>query len=118
MEIASLDAETVAAVIAAAHAEGLAAVVHVSTLERALEAMAFGADGLVHVWRDEVVSEVDARRFAEADIFVVPRFRSSYPPPTPSWRNWCRRQTKRCSHRFSSRHSPIASRAASRRAEK
>ena len=24
--------------------------VHVSTLERALEAMAFGADGLVHVW--------------------------------------------------------------------
>ena len=72
MEIASLDGETVAAVIAAAHAEGLAAVVHVSTLETALEAMAFGADGLVHVWRDEVVSEEDARRFAEADIFVVP----------------------------------------------
>ncbi|MDE0475792.1 MAG: CIA30 family protein [Gammaproteobacteria bacterium] len=72
MEIASLEGETVAAVIAAAHAEGLAAVVHVSTLETALEAMAFGADGLVHVWRDEVVSEEDARRFAEADIFVVP----------------------------------------------
>ncbi|MDE0257514.1 MAG: CIA30 family protein [Gammaproteobacteria bacterium] len=72
MEIPSLDGETVAAVIAAAHAEGLAAVVHVSTLETALEAMAFGADGLVHVWRDEVVSEADARRFAEADIFVVP----------------------------------------------
>ena len=72
METASLDGETVAAVIEAAHAEGLAAVVHVSTLETALEAMAFGADGLVHVWRDEVVSEADARRFAEADIFVVP----------------------------------------------
>ena len=72
MEIPSLDGETVAAVIEAAHAEGLAAVVHVSTLETALEAMAFGADGLVHVWRDEVVSEADARRFAEADIFVVP----------------------------------------------
>lgn len=72
MDIPSLDGETVAAVIAAAHAEGLAAVVHVSTLETALEAMAFGADGLVHVWRDEVVSEADARRFAEADIFVVP----------------------------------------------
>ena len=72
MEIPSLDRETVTAVIAAAHAEGLAAVVHVSTLETALEAMAFGADGLVHVWRDEVVSEEDARRFAEADIFVVP----------------------------------------------
>ena len=72
MEIASLDGETVGVVIEAAHAEGLAAVVHVSTLETALEAMAFGADGLVHVWRDEVVSEADARRFAEADIFVVP----------------------------------------------
>ena len=72
MEIASLDGETVGAVIEAAHAEGLAAVVHVSTLETALEAMAFGADGLVHVWRDEVVSEADARRFAEADVFVVP----------------------------------------------
>ncbi|MXX70400.1 MAG: amidohydrolase family protein [Gemmatimonadetes bacterium] len=72
MEIPSLDGETVAAVIAAAHAEGLAAVVHVSTLETALEAMAFGADGLVHVWRDEVVSEADARRFREAGIFVVP----------------------------------------------
>ncbi len=72
MEIPSLDGETVAAVIAAAHAEGLAAVVHVSTLETALQATAFGADGLVHVWHDEVVSAEDARRFAEAGIFVVP----------------------------------------------
>ena len=46
--------------------------VHVSTLERALEAMGAGADGLMHVWHDEVISEADARRFAEADIFVVP----------------------------------------------
>ena len=72
MEIPSLDGETVAAVIAAAHAEGLAAVVHVSTLETALQATAFGADGLVHVWHDEVVSAEDARRLAEAGIFVVP----------------------------------------------
>ena len=72
MEIPSLDGATVAAVIAAAHAEGLAAVVHVSTLETALQAMAFGADGLVHVWHDEVVSEENARHFAAADIFVVP----------------------------------------------
>ncbi len=72
MEIPSLDGETVAAVIAAAHAEGLTAVVHVSTLETALQATAFGADGLVHVWHDEVVSAEDARRFAEAGIFVVP----------------------------------------------
>ena len=71
-EIPSLNRETVAALVAAAHAEGLAAVVHVSILDRALEAVSFGADGLVHVWHDEVISEADARRFAEADIFVVP----------------------------------------------
>ena len=46
--------------------------VHLSTLETALEAVAFGADGLVHAWRDEVVSEEGAQRFAAADIFVVP----------------------------------------------
>ena len=80
MEIPSLDGETVAALISAAHAEGLAAVVHVSTLERAFEALAFGADGLVHVWRDEVVSETDARRFAAADIFVVPMLSVMLPP--------------------------------------
>ena len=51
-EIPSLDRETVAALVTVAHAEGLAAV--------------------VHVWHDEVISEADARRFAEADIFVVP----------------------------------------------
>ena len=71
-EISSLDGETVAALVAAAHVEELAAVVHVSTLERALDAMAAGADGLVHVWHDEVISEADARRFAEADVFVLP----------------------------------------------
>ena len=27
---------------------------------------------MVHVWHDEVISEADARRFVEADIFVVP----------------------------------------------
>ena len=70
--IPALSGETVAALVVAAHAEGLAAVVHVSTLERALEAVTLGADGLVHVWHDEVVTEADARRFADADVFVVP----------------------------------------------
>ena len=52
MEIPSLAGDSVTAVIAAAHAEGLVAVVQVSTLETALEAMAFGADGMVHVRPD------------------------------------------------------------------
>lgn len=71
-EMPSLDGETIGALIAAAHAEGLLAVVHVSRIERALEAVSQGADGLVHVWIDEVIAEEDARRVAEAGAFVVP----------------------------------------------
>ncbi len=71
-EIPSLGRETIGALIAAAHAEGLRAVVHVSALEPALDAVSLGADGLVHVWIDAVISEEDARRLAEAGVFVVP----------------------------------------------
>ncbi|MYC87845.1 MAG: amidohydrolase family protein, partial [Gemmatimonadales bacterium] len=56
----------------AAHAEGLLAVVHVSDLEAALEAVSLGADGLVHTWFDAAISEDGARSFAEAGVFVVP----------------------------------------------
>lgn len=71
-EMPTLDGETIGALIAAAHAEGLLAVVHVSGIEPALEAVSQGADGLVHVWIDEVIAEEDARRVAEAGVFVVP----------------------------------------------
>ena len=71
-DIPSLDGETIRALIAAAHAERLLAVVHVSTLAHALEAVDLGADGLVHVWGDAVVDEVQAARIAEAGAFVVP----------------------------------------------
>ena len=72
MDMATLDRETVGALIAAAHAEGLRAVVHVSALEHALEAVSLGADGLVHVWRDALIDEAQAARFADAGVFVVP----------------------------------------------
>lgn len=72
MQMPALDRETIGALIAAAHAEGLLAVVHVTGIERALDAVALGADGLVHVWIDAVISEEDARRLAEAGVFVVP----------------------------------------------
>ncbi|WP_420449929.1 CIA30 family protein [Candidatus Palauibacter sp.] len=72
IQMPALDRETIGALIAAAHAEGLLAVVHVTGIERALDAVALGADGLVHVWIDAVISEEDARRFAEAGVFVVP----------------------------------------------
>ena len=72
MDIATLDRDTVGALIAATHAEGLLAVVHVSALEHALEAVSLGADGLVHVWRDVLIDEGQAARLAEAGVFVVP----------------------------------------------
>ena len=71
-EIPTLDRETIAALIEAAHAEDLLAVAHVSTLEHGLAALEMGVDGLVHAWSDEVISEEDARQFAEARVFVVP----------------------------------------------
>ena len=70
--IPSLDRETIGALIAAAHAEGLLAVMHVSTLAHALEAIELGADGLVHVWGDAVVNGAQAARISEAGVFVVP----------------------------------------------
>ena len=70
--IPTLDRDTIAALIAAAHAEKMLAVIHVSTLEHALAAVAMGVDGLVHIWADEVISEEDAARFAEAGVFVIP----------------------------------------------
>ena len=72
MDIPSLDPETIGALIAAAHAEGLLAVVHVSKLAHALKAVDLGADGLVHVWGDAVADEAQAARIAEAGVFVVP----------------------------------------------
>ena len=72
MDVAALGRDTIGALITAAHAEGLPAVVHVSTLEHALDAVALGADGLVHVWGDVPVDETQAARIAEAGVFVVP----------------------------------------------
>ena len=71
-DIPTLDRETIAAVIEAAHAEELLAVIHASTLEHSLAALDMGIDGFVHVWGDEVISEADAARFAEAGVFVIP----------------------------------------------
>ena len=72
MDIATLDRDTIAALIATAHDEGLRAVVHVSTREHALEAVELGADGLVHVWGDALIDEAQAARIADAGVFVVP----------------------------------------------
>lgn len=68
----TLDAETLAAVIAATHARGKLAVVHIGSHDEARVAVEAGADGLVHLFGDEVIGAelVDAMR--ERGVFVIP----------------------------------------------
>lgn len=68
----SLDRATIAALIKAAHNRGKLAVVHVSTAERARQAIEDGADGLVHLFTDKAPDAGFARLAAEKKAFVIP----------------------------------------------
>ncbi len=67
----TLDAETLTAAIAAAHAHGKLAVVHAGTVEEATLAVDAGADGLVHVFRGEMPPAL-LESLVENDVFVIP----------------------------------------------
>lgn len=67
----TLDVETVAALIEAAHDAGLLAVVHVSTARDAAFAVDAGADGLAHVYPDEAPPGLPPR-VAASGAFVTP----------------------------------------------
>lgn len=71
-ELPSLDAPRAAALVQAAHAAGVKAVVHVSTLEAARESLQAGADGLVHVFGDAAVDAGFIGQAAADGLFVVP----------------------------------------------
>jgi imidazolonepropionase-like amidohydrolase len=64
--------ETLAAVVAAAHARHKLAVVHVSERERARDALAAGADGLVHLFIDQPTDDDLVSLAADKKAFVVP----------------------------------------------
>jgi imidazolonepropionase-like amidohydrolase len=68
----SLDRATLSALVAATHARGRLAVVHVSRLEAAREAIEAGADGLVHVNSDRAADEAFTRLVHERGAFVTP----------------------------------------------
>ena len=68
----TLNRQTVAALIEAAHQNNLKAVVHVSLLDDALAVVEMGADGLVHVWRDRLPTADEVEIFRQAEIFVIP----------------------------------------------
>ncbi|MBB5209420.1 CIA30 family protein [Chiayiivirga flava] len=68
----TLDRATAAALIDAAHAQGLRAVVHVSALADAREAIEDGADGLVHLFHDAPADGAFVTLARERGVFVVP----------------------------------------------
>lgn len=68
----SLDRATAAAVIAAAHAEGVLAVAHISSEEGARHMIEDGVDGLVHIFADIEASPALVSLAAQNDVFVIP----------------------------------------------
>ena len=68
----TLAPEQVTRAIAAAHAGDRLAVVHASTLEDARHAIDAGADGLVHIFGDEVADPAFVEAARASDAFVVP----------------------------------------------
>lgn len=71
-EIPTLTLETLAAAIAATHAYGKLAVVHIGTAEEAHAAVTAGADGLVHLFGDEVIDDALVTLVVERGVFVIP----------------------------------------------
>jgi imidazolonepropionase-like amidohydrolase len=72
VRIPTLSDATMAAVVRATHDHQRLAVVHVSTLAAARAAISAGADGLVHVWVDELPDERLPGVLREREGFVVP----------------------------------------------
>ncbi len=70
--LTSFDKPTLAALIAAAHEQGSLAVVHVSKLEAARDAVEAGADGLVHVFADKLVDDDLLALMQAKKVFVIP----------------------------------------------
>jgi hypothetical protein len=76
--IPTLDIATVTALVQAAHGRGKQAVVHTSTLADARAALQAGADGLVHLFNGDAISDAELQAFVQLarqrKAFVVPTF--------------------------------------------
>ena len=69
----TLSHETVKALIDAAHAKETVAVVHISKVEDAKKVLENGADGLVHLWWDKLISTEEFYNWARnKDAFIMP----------------------------------------------
>ncbi|MGH7470030.1 MAG: CIA30 family protein, partial [Longimicrobiales bacterium] len=72
LKFATLSRATMRAVIAAAHKRGKLAVVHVGSAAGALAALQEGADGLVHLFTNELPTADFAALARTRNVFVVP----------------------------------------------
>ena len=68
----TLSEETARLVVAEAHAHGLLAVAHATSVQNTLAAVRAGADGLVHVFMDQPPQEDVIHTIKEAGVFVIP----------------------------------------------
>ena len=68
----TISRETLAALVKAAHAEGVIATAHISSLQGARDAVDAGVDGLAHIMGDTVIPDELAREIARKHIFVSP----------------------------------------------
>jgi imidazolonepropionase-like amidohydrolase len=68
----TLDRATVAAVSAAAKARGKLAVIHVGSRQAAVEALASGVNGLVHIFADAPAGPDFVQQAVKAGVFVTP----------------------------------------------
>lgn len=71
-EAPRLSDEMVYALVAAAHAQGLMAVAHTTTVKLMLLAIRAGIDGLMHVAGDRLMTDEEVAEVAQSGIFVVP----------------------------------------------
>jgi imidazolonepropionase-like amidohydrolase len=68
----TIDRKTLRALVAAAHARGRLAVVHIGSLDEARDALEAGADGLAHLTPDGIVDDGFVALARERRAFVVP----------------------------------------------
>ncbi len=71
-DLPTLSKATMAAVVEAAHRRGKLVIVHTLTLQEALDAVEVDADGLGHLFTDQVPDATFGRFVAEHHAFVIP----------------------------------------------
>ncbi len=69
---ATLDFPTIAALVKEAHVKNKKAVVHISKVKDAYQVLIDKADGLVHIWEDNLLTKAQLERLKKENFFVIP----------------------------------------------